>query len=169
MLSTAQLVPSRSDGSHSLQACPAMRSTASGSPIQLLLQPSSPIGAGSRVEVVDTGEYKANCLTALGARNFFHFQIKIGPRRARQSLSHFVDRQSKSFQEIVSFSLFDFLDSFQTLKAQKDKKTLPRRKSEKQRVTVDRRRRPLGLVTHRQKALDTRSSTINKTRQCHGD
>ena len=55
-----------------------------------------------------------------------------------------------------------------TLKAQKDKKTQPRRKPENQQVTAD-RRRPLGLVTHRQKALDARSSTINKTRQCHGD
>ena len=101
--------------------------------------------------------------------NFFHFQIEISPRRARQSLSCFVNRQSRSFQEIVSFSLFDFLDSFQTLKAQTDKKTQPPRKSEKQRVTADRRRRPIGLVTHRQKALDARSSTINKTRKCHGD
>ena len=164
----SQFLP-RSDGLHSLQAWPAMRSTASGSPILLLLQTSSPIGAGSRVEVVDTGEYKANRLTALGARIFFPFHIEIGARIARQSFSYFVNRQSKSFKEIVSFSLFHFLDSFQTLKAQKDKKTLPRRKSEKQRATADRRRRPLGLVTHRQKALDARSSTISKTHQSHGE
>ena len=169
MLSTAQLVPSRSDGSHSLQPWQAMRSTASKSPIQRLLHLSSPFGAGSRAEVVDAEEHKTNCPTVLGARNFFHFQIEISPRRAQQSLSCFINRQSRSFQEIVSFSLFDFLDSFQTPKAQTDKKTQPRRKSEKQRVTADRRRRPLGLVTHRQKALDARSSTINKTRQCHGD
>ena len=135
MLSTAQLVPSRSDGSHSLQPWQAMRSTAGESPIQRLLHLSSPFGAGSRAEVVDAEEYKANCPTVLGARNFFHFQIEISTRRARQSLSCFVNRQSRSFQEIVSFSLFDFLDSFQTLKAQTDKKTQPRRKSEKQRVT----------------------------------
>ena len=169
MLSTAQLVPSRSDGSYSLQPWQAMRSTASESLIHLLLHLSSPFGAGSRAEVVDAEKYKANCPTVLRARNFFHFQIEISPRRARQSLPYFVNRQSRSFQEIVLFSLFPFLDSFQTLKAQKDKKTQPRQKSENPGVTPDRRRRPSGLVTHRQKALDARSSTINKTRQCHGD
>ena len=133
MLSTAQLVPSRSDGSHSLQPWQAMRSTASESLILLLLHLSSAFGAGSRAEVVDAEEYKANCPTVLGAQNFFHFQI-ISLRRARQSLSYFVNRQSRSIQEIVSFSLFDFLDGFQTLKAQKDKKTQARRKSENQRV-----------------------------------
>ena len=65
------------------------------SPIQRLLHLSSPFGAGSRAEVVDAGEYKANCPTVLGARNFFHFQIEISPRRARQSLSCFVNRQSR--------------------------------------------------------------------------
>ena len=146
-----------------------MWSTASESPIQLLLHLSSPFGAGSRVEVVDAEDHKANCPTVLGAQNFFHFQIKISPPRARQSLSYFVNQQPRSIQEIVLFSLFNFLDSFQTLTAQKDKKTQPRWKSENQRVTADRRRRPLGLVTHWQKALDARSSTIDKTSQCHGD
>ena len=83
MLSTAQQVPSRSDGSHSLEPWQAMRSTASESPIQRLLHLSSPFGAVSRAEVVDAEEYKANCPTVLGARNFFHFQIEISPRRAR--------------------------------------------------------------------------------------
>ena len=95
MRSTAPLVPSRSDGSHSLQAWPAMRSSASVSPIQLLLHLSSPFRAGFRAEVVDAWEYKAYCLAVLGARNFFHFQIEISPRRARQSLSYFVNRQSR--------------------------------------------------------------------------
>ena len=140
-----------------------------GSRQSLLLHLSSPFGAGSRAEVVDAEEYKANCPAVLGARNFFHFQIETSPRRARQSFSYFINRQSRSFQEIVSFSLFDFLDSFQTLKAQKMRKHNLDEKSENQRVTADRRRRPLGLVTHRQKALDARSSTINKTRQCHDD
>ena len=99
-----------------------MRSTASESPIQLLLHLSSPFGAGSRSEVVDAEEYKATCMTVLVARIFFHFQIEVSPCRARQSLSYFVNRPSRSFQEIVSFSLFDFLDSFQTLKAQKTRK-----------------------------------------------
>ena len=112
-----------------------MRSTTCESPIQLLLYLSSPFRAGSRVKVVDAEEYKTNCPTVLGARKFFHFQIKISPRRARQSLSYFVNRQSRWFQENLSFFLFDFLDSFQTLKAQKDKKTQPRRKSENQLVS----------------------------------
>ena len=108
-----------------------MRSAACGSAIQLLLQPSSSIGAGSRVEVVDFGEYNTNRLTALAAWNFFHFQIETGPRRAEPSLSYFVDRQSRYLQEIMSFSIFDFLDRFRTLKARKDKKTQPRQKSKK--------------------------------------
>ena len=103
MLSTAQLVPSRSDGSHSLQPWQPMRSTASESLILLLLHLSSAFGAGSRAEVVDAEEYKANCPTVLGAQNFFHFQIEISLRRARQSLSYFVNRQSRSIQEIASF------------------------------------------------------------------
>ena len=73
MLSTAQLVPSRSDISHSLQPWQAMRSTASESLIQLLLHLSSPFGAGSRAEVVDAEKYKAKCPTVLGAQNFFPF------------------------------------------------------------------------------------------------
>ena len=76
MLSTAQLVPSRSDGSHRFQPWQAMRSTASESPIQLLLHLSSPFGAGSCAEVVDAEEYKANCPTVLGARNFSIFKSK---------------------------------------------------------------------------------------------
>ena len=97
MLSAAQLVPSRSDGPRSLQPWPAMRSTVSGSPIQLLLHLSSPFWAGFRVEVVDAEWDKANCPTVLGMQNFFHFQIETSPRSARQSRSYFINRQWRSF------------------------------------------------------------------------
>ena len=70
-------------------------------------------------------EYKTSRLTSLGVRQLVHFQIELSPSRARKVLSYIVNRQSRSCQEIVLFSLINFQDIFETMKAQKDKKTKP--------------------------------------------
>ena len=42
------------------------------------------------MEVVDSDQLPGS----IGCANFFHFLSEIGPRRARPSLSYFVNRQS---------------------------------------------------------------------------